>query len=215
MTTITDAQIVAALQAWYRTEPAMSQWMPVVKDRMRRSLEAAQEEGIAERMVEAIARSETSQVPPSLAAAIPILEAELKELDDTPPSIRLIDSARIVIAEAKGLLVDVVYHGEPVWSSVPGVTDYHVVAAPPKLSLRQQMVLRTLFDDYNSDYVYYTRLVATYAGLTESYTRKALRALVRKGLAELVRGLQSEEDGHLMGSGYRLTDAGRKRAESK
>ena len=77
------------------------------------------------------------------------------------------------------------------------------------MSPNQKRVLTELGDRGEHDeYAYYTRTIASSTGLDHRITRLALRALSRKGVAELVRGLMSD-DGYLAGSGYRVTDAGR------
>jgi hypothetical protein len=64
--------------------------------------------------------------------------------------------------------------------------------------------------DADSDYCYYIRALARYANMPEGACRVSVRALVRKGLVELVRELLDENTGMLAGFGYRLTAAGRK-----
>ena len=51
-------------------------------------------------------------------------------------------------------------------------------------------------------------------GIDQSATRRAMRALARKGFLEYMRGLFDESDGTLVGSGYGLTPVGKSRAEA-
>lgn len=60
------------------------------------------------------------------------------------------------------------------------------------------------------DYCEYTRNLVRTMNSDHARVKRALRALCGRGLVELVRGLMNDYDGKLYGSGYRLTDAGRK-----
>lgn len=76
------------------------------------------------------------------------------------------------------------------------------------VSDRERAVLKELAEYWNHDSnCLYTRTVAKEAKITEAQARRALKALVRKGLAEYVRGL-FDEDGMVAGSGYCATYEG-------
>lgn len=79
----------------------------------------------------------------------------------------------------------------------------------PTMSVLQQHVLRALTELHErGDYAFYTHTIANAAMVTPRHARIALRALQRKGLVHLVRGLVDECTGELRGSGYEPTDAG-------
>lgn len=75
-----------------------------------------------------------------------------------------------------------------------------------KVSDREKKVLQVLADAFPNDEAncLYTRHVAKETGLTIPEARRSLKALVRKGLAQYVRGL-FDEDGMVAGSGYCAT----------
>lgn len=75
-----------------------------------------------------------------------------------------------------------------------------------KVSDREKAALLVL-DEQPEDICIYTRTIAREANLDFQQAKRSVRALVRKGLAELVRGLMTDE-GYLAGSGYRLTPQG-------
>lgn len=77
------------------------------------------------------------------------------------------------------------------------------------ISANQRRVLEALYHEGDEDYAYYIRTISSWTSLDYRQTRLAVRALARKGLAQLVRGLVSEYDGMLRGSGYQITPAGR------
>lgn len=91
-------------------------------------------------------------------------------------------------------------------SKVNGKEYYTLNGLRIKISHRQHKVLVVLVEahkyDLNCLYIHY---LADKAGLTHREARLAVRALARKGLAELVRGLV-DADGFLAGSGYRATN---------
>lgn len=75
------------------------------------------------------------------------------------------------------------------------------------LTVTEKKVLQVLADAW-PDSCLYTRGIMCRASLERLQTRRAVKALVRKGLAELVRGL-FDDDGKVAGSGYASTPAGR------
>lgn len=76
-----------------------------------------------------------------------------------------------------------------------------------KLSEREHKVLKTLFE-FGDEACFYTRYIAKESKMPQVQVRRSVRALVRKGLAALHRGLINEETGMLAGSGYCITRAG-------
>ncbi len=74
------------------------------------------------------------------------------------------------------------------------------------------MALNEILDDSGEGQCTYFRFIAKHSKLTEAQTRKSVRALARKGLAEYHRGL-FDEDGIVAGSGYCLSIAGKKMAD--
>lgn len=78
-----------------------------------------------------------------------------------------------------------------------------------KISERQRKVLEVLVERHHEeDNCLYFRCIADRSGLDVRESRIAARALVRKGLAEYVRGL-FDDDGMVAGSGYCSTTAGK------
>lgn len=76
------------------------------------------------------------------------------------------------------------------------------------MSENQRKVLEVLAGYYSSESnCLYMRYIAKETGLEQRVVRIAVRALARKGFAEYVRGLISD-DGMLAGSGYCATRAG-------
>lgn len=79
-----------------------------------------------------------------------------------------------------------------------------------KVSEREHKALEALFETYcNSEEgaCIYSRTIASRSGLKENEARNAVRALVRKGLAEYHRGLFDDE-GMVAGSGFCLSKEG-------
>lgn len=87
---------------------------------------------------------------------------------------------------------------------------------PDKLSEREAKCLAAIAARVHGQIGYgvFFSTVAKKTGLDHSATRRAVRALARKGFLEYIRGLFDESDGLLVGSGYGLTPAGRARAEA-
>lgn len=79
-----------------------------------------------------------------------------------------------------------------------------------KVSERQRKCLEVLADSEYDGYpnVVFFDEIARQTGLPKNQVRVAVRALSRKGLAELSRGLIKEEDLGYYGSGYRATQEG-------
>lgn len=75
-----------------------------------------------------------------------------------------------------------------------------------KISDNQKQVLECLAS-YGDDHVPYFKTIAQLTGLDYRHARIACRALARKGLTELQRGLM-DDDGMLAGSGYIITKEG-------
>ncbi len=80
-----------------------------------------------------------------------------------------------------------------------------------KISDREKKVLEYLVEVYrrsSGDYpCTFFKYIAKNTGLDEKQSRRTVRALARKGLAEYQRGL-FDEDGMVAGSGYSATDKG-------
>jgi len=78
-----------------------------------------------------------------------------------------------------------------------------------KTSELELKVLKELVEHYHDECAncLYIRYIASQTGLEQNKARRAVRALARKGLAVLERGLFNE-DGEVAGSGYRATRAG-------
>lgn len=83
------------------------------------------------------------------------------------------------------------------------------------ISANQRRVLAELSERGDDDYAYYIATISSWTGLDYRLSRLAVRALARKGLAQLVRGLVDEYDGLLRGSGYQITPAGRALLQSE
>ena len=88
----------------------------------------------------------------------------------------------------------------------------------PKLTHREQIVLVAMADHLPQDYAAPFKNINTYVrnsypdsgSACETWNiRRTVRALSRKGMTHLVRGLMSD-DGYLMGSGYGVTNEGLK-----
>lgn len=82
-----------------------------------------------------------------------------------------------------------------------------------KLSEREAAVLFAMCDHLPLGYSAPFKHILTYVensnkGCEPGNIRRVVRALARKGMAELTRGLMSD-DGYLMGSGYGPTREGR------
>ena len=79
-----------------------------------------------------------------------------------------------------------------------------------KLSDRERACLLTINDLAHGEagYGIYFIAIAKETGLSLHQVRRSVRALSRKGLAELNRGLFTD-DGMIAGSGYGVTPAGR------
>lgn len=76
-----------------------------------------------------------------------------------------------------------------------------------KVSERERIVLAAFVEEHEPGSGIYMRTIVSATGLDASAVRRATRALARKGLTKLVRGL-FYDDGLLAGSGYAATDAG-------
>jgi hypothetical protein len=78
----------------------------------------------------------------------------------------------------------------------------------PKISERELKALNVLADFYDHEgNCLYFRTIAEKTRMNISQTRRSVRSLARKGLAEYVRGLFSD-DGAVAGSGYCCTREG-------
>ncbi|KQY71328.1 hypothetical protein ASD52_06490 [Ensifer sp. Root142] len=86
--------------------------------------------------------------------------------------------------------------------------DKQMPTVATSVTAREEPVLLALAE-YDEDYGIYLKTIAIDAGIDFAAARRAVRALARKGLAKLLRGLMSEDDGLLRGSGYQLTREGR------
>lgn len=89
-----------------------------------------------------------------------------------------------------------------------------------RLSNKEMRALLALQDLANGNYAmegscFYFRTIAKEAKMRKNDTRLACRSLARKGLAIYERGLISEQDGKMAGSGYRATEAGRTLADEQ
>ena len=71
--------------------------------------------------------------------------------------------------------------------------------------------LADLREIYSADNAFTFATIGHGLGLDRPTIRRAVRALARRGLAEYLRGLTTE-DGDFAGAGYRITDAGYKAA---
>lgn len=82
-----------------------------------------------------------------------------------------------------------------------------------KLTKRERPVLLALEEHtrpHGEMCTYFHVLAGTPKGSAEAgEVRRVVRQLARKGYAEYVRGLFSEDDGMIAGSGYCITPAGR------
>lgn len=82
------------------------------------------------------------------------------------------------------------------------------VPKPPPISAREMQALNALAGSYGGDFdCLRFATIARRGGLDPKHVRRSVRALARKGLAEYVKGLWTE-DGEPAGSGYRCTAAG-------
>lgn len=81
-----------------------------------------------------------------------------------------------------------------------------------KLNVTEKAVLALLAEEYDPVYgehpCFYTSGLQKSLKLKRIQVRRAVRSLVSKGLAELVKGLINEDTGLLAGSGYSTTDDG-------
>ena len=80
-----------------------------------------------------------------------------------------------------------------------------------KLNENEEKVLKYLDDfaeDRDEGVCTYTKFIAKGVGLDEKKARRAIRSLVRKGMAEYHRGL-FDDDGMVAGSGYCISDSGK------
>lgn len=80
-----------------------------------------------------------------------------------------------------------------------------------KVTDRERPVLMAL-SEIDEDYCAYLKTLAANTGIDQAELRRRIRALARKGLAVLRRGLSNEFDGLLCGSGYQITKEGRELA---
>lgn len=81
-----------------------------------------------------------------------------------------------------------------------------------QISERQLLCLSALHllcKEQDEGTCFYTRTIAKEAGMDEKKARIAIRALVRKGLAEYRRGLMND-DAMCVGSGYCISTEGKK-----
>lgn len=88
-----------------------------------------------------------------------------------------------------------------------------------KLTKRERPVLVALNDrtrPHGELCTYFHVLAGAPKGSSETNeVRRIVRQLARKGYAEYVRGLFSEDDGMIAGSGYCITPAGRAALEAR
>lgn len=81
-----------------------------------------------------------------------------------------------------------------------------------KLNVTEKAVLARLAEEFDPVYgehkCFYTSGLEKGLKLKRIQARRAVRSLVNKGLAELVKGLIDENNGLLAGSGYSATDDG-------
>lgn len=83
---------------------------------------------------------------------------------------------------------------------------------PISISGREMKALNALAGSFGGDFdCLRFSTIAKRSGLDPKHVRRSVRALARKGLAEYVKGLWTE-DGEPAGSGYRCTAAGVSRA---
>lgn len=83
------------------------------------------------------------------------------------------------------------------------------VDKPIPISDREMQALNALAGSYGGDFdCLGFKAIARRSKLDPKHVRRSVRALARKGLAEYIRGLWSE-DGEPRGSGYRCTANGR------
>lgn len=75
------------------------------------------------------------------------------------------------------------------------------------MSENQLKVLKVLSEYWQTEKVPYIKTIAELSNLDFRLARLACRALTRKGLAELLRGLM-DDDGAIAGSGYIITEKG-------
>jgi hypothetical protein len=68
------------------------------------------------------------------------------------------------------------------------------------------LVLKVLDENYHENCLYSSGVVDL-TGLNRLQARRAIKSLVRRGMAELQRGL-FDDDGKIAGSGYSCTQAG-------
>lgn len=80
---------------------------------------------------------------------------------------------------------------------------------PWQVKVLEKAVLQMLDPHYYT----YLRTVSDVTRIPREVCRGVLRGLVDQGMAEYSKGLFSE-DGHVAGSGYRLTSKGKKHADS-
>lgn len=83
-----------------------------------------------------------------------------------------------------------------------------------RLSALENTALTAWHDTYADYDVLDFAAIAGRSGLPRGSVRRVVRAMARKGLTRFVRGCFSY-DGEMAGSGYGLTDEGRKLMEDK
>lgn len=79
-----------------------------------------------------------------------------------------------------------------------------------RLNLHERKVLEAMAESYNDyeDFIYSNfASLSSATGLDRKEVRRAARSLKRKGLAQFMSGLWTE-DGEMAGSGYACTSAG-------
>ncbi|KKM00861.1 hypothetical protein LCGC14_1800240 [marine sediment metagenome] len=83
-----------------------------------------------------------------------------------------------------------------------------MVKAKIKLNENEQKVLEVLSEVGHSDFYVAFDYIGDYASLSYKEVRVAARSLRKKGLAEYMRGLMTD-DSEVAGSGYAITADGR------
>jgi len=70
-----------------------------------------------------------------------------------------------------------------------------------------ELAVLKILDEHYSESCLYSSGVVDLTGLSRLQARRAIKSLVRRGMAELQRGL-FDDDGKIAGSGYSCTKAG-------
>lgn len=97
---------------------------------------------------------------------------------------------------------------QPLRASIPTEREFKPVLV--RLSERERACLQAIYELSHGEMGYgiYFKTIVAETGLTLAQVRRSVRACARKGLAEHIRGLFTD-DGMVAGSGYGITPSGR------